>query len=1076
MPIFTKDFSWTETESQVYILLPLKGTNPSKAAIISTDNYLRVNLFLLTTVSMATVTFTPFIFEAFLKNAVDDAKSIAKVIRGTVEFTLFKLVAGLWGVLSQCNLDKTAIFERRNAAEVEMKAKAEAKSKDRADRRYKQREYAVNQQIELECADKDRIKKLKDKENEDVANYLRAYNEENDSSEKKYEKDLLKEPPTIVEKQKSCDASSAVEVLKEKSSEEKSKVQSKGNEDLYKLNLPPIIFSKKKKRRKPKIEFPAPRVRCDIPVKFTPRAFPTAARESQAEEERLWLEKQAEARRMNVQRGDENFKPEECDPEWLKEKGECRLVISGLLGSLAACFIATASFFSSLSRVSPAMSTEESCLKQYSLKEVSDHDSRKSVWIVIHDLVYDVTPFLDEHPGGEEILLEQAGKNATENFEDVGHSTDAREMMKKFIIGEVIDEEKIDNKEPEKPDIPDSSDSDNSWRSWLFPKAAKSDSGFLHRLKSVSISNKNNTPQGFKHRDQHDVDDDTHGYASLTSINQYECAPSTSTSQQPVAHNSSLEYFISATPEKSNVIYAKPNKKKSASLPTIELVHHDRSDSDEIVTLSQINGDSLSLQMSSDEKNRNINSLITLSTVLKDNQKSFLHDDTHENRKSSVYLEGNSLKQSRQENRRVDLPTVEESLTVHEQENQDVLHLKAIIFRLIDLLKKYQPEISIENVSTNFEDVTGYSWPIDVKYLAPLFLAYDNKLKEKDEIIQHQEAKLIKLQLRQQEETKQRLYHINDDKQIQIQLSKWKLMCEEANFEMQAFKRKEVEDKEKIQKILQQLIELKDENNSLQSKIADFKMKSTQTKELQCINDKLMSRLTSSKTKNMKLKEKHRSTLARLNNCISEDKHLKIIDKIKENFVEKKEKSAEEIYELRRELKENKENLSKYAAEKCHLEGQNSALTKILRSVERKSTFHEEQYTRNVDEFAVARDYLESTELTIAGLKAERDSCVKIIEQLKGKMAVLKHRRYKTKTNKKKKRVLLVHKPVQNEHKECEKEIKRLQHLLDEERSKFQSIVDAKIKLETDLELVWRVCSTENQLTLNHLGVYGRCQ
>jgi cytochrome b involved in lipid metabolism len=35
--------------------------------------------------------------------------------------------------------------------------------------------------------------------------------------------------------------------------------------------------------------------------------------------------------------------------------------------------------------------------------------------------------------------LEQAGSDGTEAFEDVGHSTDAREMMKKFKIGELVE-------------------------------------------------------------------------------------------------------------------------------------------------------------------------------------------------------------------------------------------------------------------------------------------------------------------------------------------------------------------------------------------------------------------------------------------------------------------------------------------------------------------------------------------------------------------------------------------------------------------------------------------------------------
>ncbi len=42
-----------------------------------------------------------------------------------------------------------------------------------------------------------------------------------------------------------------------------------------------------------------------------------------------------------------------------------------------------------------------------------------------------------QHPGGEEVLREQAGGDATESFEDVGHSTDAREMARSMLIGEL---------------------------------------------------------------------------------------------------------------------------------------------------------------------------------------------------------------------------------------------------------------------------------------------------------------------------------------------------------------------------------------------------------------------------------------------------------------------------------------------------------------------------------------------------------------------------------------------------------------------------------------------------------------
>ncbi|XP_011871800.1 PREDICTED: cytochrome b5 isoform X2 [Vollenhovia emeryi] len=81
--------------------------------------------------------------------------------------------------------------------------------------------------------------------------------------------------------------------------------------------------------------------------------------------------------------------------------------------------------------------------KLFTREEVTKHvDTSKDVWIIIHNDVYNVTPFLNEHPGGEEVLLEQAGRDATEPFEDIGHSTDARQMMTKYKIGELVEEER----------------------------------------------------------------------------------------------------------------------------------------------------------------------------------------------------------------------------------------------------------------------------------------------------------------------------------------------------------------------------------------------------------------------------------------------------------------------------------------------------------------------------------------------------------------------------------------------------------------------------------------------------------
>jgi len=79
---------------------------------------------------------------------------------------------------------------------------------------------------------------------------------------------------------------------------------------------------------------------------------------------------------------------------------------------------------------------DEKAEKKVSHEQLQNHNTKNDLWLAIHGKVYNVTDFLLEHPGGEEVLLDSGGKEATTNFEDVGHSDDARELLKKYYVGE----------------------------------------------------------------------------------------------------------------------------------------------------------------------------------------------------------------------------------------------------------------------------------------------------------------------------------------------------------------------------------------------------------------------------------------------------------------------------------------------------------------------------------------------------------------------------------------------------------------------------------------------------------------
>eukprot|EP00938_MAST-03A_sp_MAST-3A-sp1_P005246 g5246.t1 len=71
------------------------------------------------------------------------------------------------------------------------------------------------------------------------------------------------------------------------------------------------------------------------------------------------------------------------------------------------------------------------------MDEVQKHNTEDDCWLAIKGKVYDVTPFLDDHPGGPEVVTDCAGTESTDAFEDIGHSVQAREQLAQHLIGDL---------------------------------------------------------------------------------------------------------------------------------------------------------------------------------------------------------------------------------------------------------------------------------------------------------------------------------------------------------------------------------------------------------------------------------------------------------------------------------------------------------------------------------------------------------------------------------------------------------------------------------------------------------------
>ena len=82
--------------------------------------------------------------------------------------------------------------------------------------------------------------------------------------------------------------------------------------------------------------------------------------------------------------------------------------------------------------------------KKYKKEDVMQHVSPEDCWVIVKGSVYNVTKFLENHPGGPNLILAQGGSDITNLLNNGSvhqHSLSAYYLLEQYKIGYIEGED-----------------------------------------------------------------------------------------------------------------------------------------------------------------------------------------------------------------------------------------------------------------------------------------------------------------------------------------------------------------------------------------------------------------------------------------------------------------------------------------------------------------------------------------------------------------------------------------------------------------------------------------------------------
>ncbi|KAI5931207.1 Centrosomal protein of 89 kDa [Manis javanica] len=372
-------------------------------------------------------------------------------------------------------------------------------------------------------------------------------------------------------------------------------------------------------------------------------------------------------------------------------------------------------------------------------------------------------------------------------------------------------------------------------------------------------------------------------------------------------------------------------------------------------------------------------------------------------------------------------------------------------------------------------------WLLDMKYLSPLLLAYEDRMKEKDELNATLQEEMRMFRMRVQEVVKENEeLHQELNKSNRVTSEEWKQLQTQAELVLE-------ENKLLIEQLEIQQRKAKDTHQERLQEVSKL------TKQLMLLETRTQSQekeLTENKEQLEILRTKCQELKTQLDGKISMQVHASIVNELKSQLQKEEEKESAEMEELMEKLAALQVQKKSLMLEKNSLTAKNRALDaeleraqKINRRSQKTMDVLKKQVEKAMENEMSAHQYLANLVGVAESITQERDNlrclakCLEsqkhgVLNKMIGDSTRLGRLEEKVKGYKKQAALKLgniSHHLIEQQEDfasktaQYQQEMRHLHRILQDKQDVLDEALQQKREMEGELEVVWESTSKENQ-------------